>query len=542
MKHIKELKFGRESRDELIKGINVVADAVSSTMGAQGRNVLYETTYGKPKSTKDGVTVANNTFLEEPLHSLGAEIIKEAAEKTVNECGDSTTNTTVLSREIIKLANDEVNKGAHPIQLKRGIEYATEKVLNALKEDRVKLKKRDYYNVAHISSNNDKALGKVISDAFKKSGKNGVVLHDKSSTDDTHIMMSEGMLIERGYSNKTMITDKTSNVMELEEPYLFICDKKIDNINEIKIILDFIKAKRQEGKDVNVLIIGELEQKVEDIISQNRRTNGLKLFYVKAPSHASKRTDLLEDLAVATGANLIRRDSTDNFAALGFDVFGRCKKVKATDKETIIDPFKNEFQEAINDQISTLNKLKSKASSTRHKLQKSFLEERIAKLSCSVATIMVGANSEVELDEKIDRVDDAIHSLRSAIEEGIVLGGGLALYNASFKISRDSKNTEDFNKGFKVVQEAIRKPFRQIISNAGLEDKLKDIENDIMSSDSNSLGYNVSTFEYSDFYKDGIIDPHKAIRCALQNASSVASTFLLTNTTITIKRDESNSK
>jgi len=542
MKHIKEIKFGKESRDELIEGINIVADAVSSTMGAQGRNVLYETTYGKPKSTKDGVTVANNTFLEKPLHSLGAEIIKEAAEKTVNECGDSTTNTTVLSREIISLANQEVNKGAHPIQLKRGIESATEEVLGILNNDRVRLKKKDYYNVAHISSNNDKELGKVISDAFRKAGKNGVVLHDKSATDYTHIQMSEGMLVERGFSNKTMITDKTSNVMDLEEPYLFICDKKIDNINEIKIILDFIKHNRQQGKDVNVLIIGELEQKVEDIISQNRRTNGLKLFYVKAPAHASKRTDLLEDLSIATGANFIRRDSTDNFAALGFDVFGKCKRVKSTDSETIIDPYKEEYQEAIDEQISTLKELKSKASSTRHKLQKSFLEERIAKLSCSVATIMVGANSEVELDEKIDRVDDAVHSLKSAIEEGILLGGGLALYNASFGINRDSKNSEDFNKGYQVVQEAIRKPFRQIIINAGLENEIDEIENHIANSDNKGIGYDVSAFEYCDFYEKGIIDPHKAIRCALQNSSSVASTFLLTNTTITIKRDESNSK
>lgn len=538
MKHIKELTFGDDSRSQLMKGVNKVADAVSSTMGAQGRNVVYETQFGKPKSTKDGVTVANQIFLENPIESLGAELIKEAAEKTVNECGDSTTNTTVLSREIMKLSNEEVNLNAHPIELKKGIEKATKDVLESLKKSKVKLKKRDYFNVANISSNNDRELGKVVSDAFKKAGKNGVVLHSKSATNDTHIKMSEGMLVERGFSNKTMITDKDSEVMNLENPFLFICDKPIDNINEIMFLYEFI---HKNDKKNPVLIIGELSQKVEELISINRHKHGTKLFYIKAPSIASKRTDLLEDISISTGATMMRKDSTDNYASLGTEILGRCRSIKSTSNETVIDIYEDAYRNEIGAQIKTLESLKGKASGTRHKLQKSFLEERIAKLSCSVATIMVGADSEVALDEKIDRVDDAVHALRSAVEEGILLGGGLALYNASFEIQRYSNNTEDFNKGYKVVQEAIRKPFRQILENAGVQ-SVEDVENTINNKDSLNIGYNVSTFEYSDFFKDGIIDPHKAIRCALQNASSVASTFLLTNTAINIKRNESNIK
>lgn len=541
MKHIKEINFGDDCRSELMKGVDIVADAVSSTMGAQGRNVIYETQFGKPKSTKDGVTVANQVFLEKPLQSLGAELVKEAAEKTVNECGDSTTNTTVLAREIMKLSNKEVDKGAHPIELKRGIESATQEILSIINKKRVKLKKKDYFNVANISANNDRELGKVISDAFKKAGKNGVVLHDKSATNETHIKMSEGMLIERGFSNKTMITDTGAATMELDKPYLFICDKPIDNINEIMFLYEHLHELKKQGKNASVLIIGELSQKVEEIISVNRYKHNANLFYVKAPAHASKRTDFLEDIAIATGAKMMRKDSTDSYASLGVGILGQCKSVKSTERETVLDIFEENFREGIDAQIKTLEQLKSKASSTRHKLQKSFLEERIAKLSCSVATIMVGANSEVELDEKIDRVDDAVNALRSAVEEGILLGGGLALFNASFELIRNSKNTEDFNKGYCIIQEAIRKPFIQILENAGVND-VEDVESSIFTSESESLGYNVSTFEYCDFYKEGIIDPHKAIRCALQNASSVASTFLLTNTTISIKRDESNTK
>jgi len=535
---VKELSSSAECRQGVLEGVNQLADKVSCTMGAQGRNILYETKFGKAKSTKDGVTVAKEIFLEKPLHSLGAELIKEAAEKTVNECGDSTTNTVVLSREIMKLANDAINKGCHPIQLKRGIESATKDIIDLLAKKRVRLKKKDYFNVANISANNDKVLGKIISDAFKKAGKNGVVLHDKSHDETTHIKTWEGMLIDRGVANRDMVTNPSLGTMEIENPYVFVCDKPIDDHNEIMFLFEFLHKQKQQGKDESVVIIGELDKKVEAIISYNRRKNNTKVFYLKAPSFASKRTDLMEDIALATGSTLMRKDSTDNYAALGVGILGQCKKIFSNETETILDIDKEKYQEKIDNKIKELESLKSKASSTRHKMQKKFLEERIGKLSCSVATIMVGANSEIELDEKIDRVDDSVNALRSAIEEGIVLGGGLALYNASYDLYRDScKYHNDFIKGYCVLQEAIRKPLRQILQNAGVE-SADETEEKIFDSDNENTGYNVSTFEYCDFYKEGIIDPHKAIRCALQNASSVASTFLLTDGTITIKREQ----
>lgn len=537
-KHIKNLNFGKDARSELMKGINLVGDSVGSTMGARGRNILYETAGGKPKSTKDGVTVANQIFLDNPLHSIGAELIKEASENTVNECGDATTGTIVLAREIIKLANDEVNKGSSPIELKRGVDDATKDILEILTKSKKNIKKKDYFDIANISSNNDKDLGKVISEAFSKAGKNGAVLHDKSDNNETTVSVSDGMLIDRGYSNKTMITDIKKDVMELDNPYIFVSDKVIDNFGELRYIFEFI-LKEKKNK-VPLLIIGELSRETEDLLNANKNKNNIQVFYLKAPSFGSKRTELLDDIALSTGTHFFKKDSTDLYEVIGVQGLGRCESVKSTSESTILK-IKNKDNESVNSRIKDLEALKKKANANRYKLQRQFLEERIAKLSCSVATIKVGANSEVELDEKIDRVDDAVNALKSAIQEGIVLGGGLALFNASFALDIDSKKSEDYIKGYHVVQQACRKPISQILENAGAD--VDDILNEITSFDKASIGYDVNRYEFADFYKTGIIDPYKAIRASLQNASSVASTFLLTNTTITIKRNyESNTQ
>lgn len=538
MKLVKELVFGDDSRKELIQGINKVADAVSSTMGAQGRNVIYEAVGGKPKSTKDGVTVANEIFLENPIHSLGAELLKEAARKTVDECGDSTTSTVVLAREIINQADKKVNEGCHPIELKKGIEAATKDVLNILHKKKKRLTKKDYFNIANISANNDRELGKIISDAFKKAGASGVVLYDKSQTEQTYIRTFEGMLIERGYANKNMINKKETATMEVENPYLFICDRTIDNFKELIFLYSFIAEQQKQGKKAEVVIIGELAPDVEHILSANRIKGNTQVYYIKAPAHASRRKDLMEDLALATGADFISKERGDNYDSLGYDIFGQCKKIVSDKNETVLEPYPNQNKEAVDAQIKTLLALKKNGKDHINKSQKKFIDERIAKLSCSISTIMVGANSTVELDEKIDRVDDAVQALRAAVAEGYLIGGGLALYNASYELNRDSRNTKDFNEGQKIIQTAIRKPFRQILENAGVQD-CSEVEDYIVNSNQENLGYDVSLFEYKDFIKNGIIDPYKAIKCALQNASSVAGTFILTNTTITIKREKS---
>jgi chaperonin GroEL len=526
MENIKEVRFGSEARAEILKGVDTVANAVSSTMGAKGRNVLYETLGGLPKITKDGVTVAKNIFLEEPLQSLGAELLKESANNSVNECGDGTTTNIVLSREIMNLANAELEKGAHPIFLKKGIEDAVKHTLEHIKSKRVKVKQSDYENVATISANNDRDLGKVIADAFKLAGKNGVVTYEKSLDETTTVEKSDGLKIERGLYNSYMATNKKTKKMELENPFIFVCEKKIEDFSQIRPL-----AEKSSKENVWVLIIGEMDKKVTDLLSLNIVKGNLKTRYIEAPSFGSKRKDLMEDIALATGANLIRNEGADNIASLCLGALGTAKGFVSGDKESFLDIDKSKHQEAINGRIS---ELKEYSKTLTKSIAKDFIEERIAKLSCSIANIKVGANSDVELDEKIDRVDDAVNATKSAIEEGILVGGGLALFNASYHITRESKNHKDYNSGYAVVVEALRKPLRQILENAGYSYE-KFLEHKETSNDE-QIGYDVKKERYVNFFKQGIVDPHKVTRCALSYASSVAQTFILTNATINIKR------
>lgn len=534
---VRTVRFKDDARSRLLKGVEVVAEAVGSTMGAKGRNVMFETLGGLPKVTKDGVTVAKQIFLRDPVESMGAEAIKEAADKTVEDCGDSTTNTVVLASSIIRKAHQAVDKGGSPNELKRGAEQACIDVLESLKKNKVNIKKRDYYNIAKISANNDAELGKIISDAFKKAGKNGVVKHERSSTGNTYVETSNGMLVESGYSDKTMVTNPMSDTMELEKPYLLVCDKEIDNIKEIDFLFEFV-YKTHENKHP-LVIIGELDRSVVNILAANRIKHKLNVFYVKAPSFGSKRKDFLSDIALATGATLVEKNGMDNLSSLGTKILGVCNKVVSDKEKTIIDVDKDFVRDEIDIKIKELEKTITSYRGRHYKLQKEFLKDRIAKLSCAVSTIMVGANSEVELNEKIDRVDDAVNALKSAIEEGIVLGGGLALFNASYDVSVPESKSKDFNRGYRIILDSIRQPMRQILSNA--EANVPEIMEEIGSMEKLTVGFNVDTMELCEFYKEGIIDPHKAIRSALENASSVALTFLLTDTTINITRENEDS-
>lgn len=526
MENIKEVKFGKEARAEILKGVDIVANAVSSTMGAKGRNVLYETYGGLPKITKDGVTVAKNISLEEPLQSLGAELLKEAANNSVNTCGDGTTSTVVLSREIMRLSNNAMEDGAHPIFLKKGIEDAVKDALEHIKSKKVKVKQSDYENVATISANNDRELGKTIAKAFKLAGKNGVVTYEKSMDENTTLEKSEGLKIERGLYNQYMVTNKKTKRIEIKDLLVFVCDKKIEDWSEIIPLAQHSMTEKKW-----VLIIGEMEKKVSDLLSLNILKNQLKVRFVEAPSFGSKRLNLLEDIATATGATLIRNEGSDNIASLCLGSLGYAKGFVCDDKNSFLDIDKSKYQKDID---SKIEELKAYGKTLKKGIQKDFIEERIAKLSCSIANIKVGANSDVELDEKIDRVDDAVNATRSAIEEGILVGGGLALFNASYHISRSSKNHKDYNTGYAIIVEAIRKPLKQILENAGYSfDKfLKDKE----SCQDEHQGFDVKKERYVNFFKQGIVDPHKVVRSSLSNASSVAQTFILTNATINIKR------
>jgi len=526
MSNIKEVRFGLDARSEILKGVNTVADAVSSTMGAKGRNVLIETQGGLPKITKDGVTVSKNIFLESPLESLGAEIIKQAAEKTVEDCGDSTTTTVVLARELMNLAEVEVEKGAHPILLKEGISDAVKQVTNHLKSKALRLKKRDYNNVARISANNDKELGDTIAKAFKLAGKNGVVTYERSMDEITSVKKSNGLKIDRGLLNQYMVTDEKTNRMELENPYIFVCNKKIESFQQI---IPLFKKSKQEDKWI--LIIGEMERSVANLFTANIIKHKLKVRFVDAPSFGSKRNALMEDIATATGSILVKNEGTDNIESVCLDYLGTAKGFTCSDKESFLDVDKERYQDAIDLKVNELLELKK---NTKKSIASKFLDERIAKLSCSIATIQVGAISDVELEEKIDRVDDAVNATQSAIEEGVLVGGGLALFNASYKVSYSNDNHKDYKLGFMITINAIRKPIKQILTNAGanVDDVISEIENN----QDENIGYDVLSNKMVNMLKAGIIDPHKVIRCALQNAASVSQTFLLTDTSINIKR------
>ena len=519
--NIKEITFGENAREKILNGVNLVADAVSSTMGAKGRNVLIETEGGLPKITKDGVSVSRSIFLEDPIESVGAELIKQSAKKTVDDCGDSTTSTVVLAREFMRLAHEEVNNGAHPILLQKGMVEAVKQAIKQLEDSSVKLTQKDYSNVATISANNDRELGDVIAKAFKLAGKNGVVNYERSLDEKTFVAKSSGLKIERGFKNSFMATDKKSNKIEMDSPYVFVCEKKIEALQQILPLL-----KKSKEEDRWILILGEMEQTVLNLLMTNIIKHNLKIRFIEAPNFGSKRSDLLSDISVATGAVMVRNQGTDNIEAVCTKYLGSCDNFVSTSKESFINVNKELYQDDIDKEIKVLKELKKKSDSG---LAKDFLEERIAKLSCSIATIYVGAVSDVEMEEKIDRVDDAVNAMKSAIEEGILSGGGLALFNASYKLNCNREETSDFIKGFCLAKKAMRKPMYQIVENAGLEVDLDDDEN---------IGLNVLTGEKVNMFEAGIIDPHKVIRCALQNSASVAQTFLMTNTVINIKRNK----
>ncbi len=524
--NIKEVRFGEDARSEILKGVNIVGDAVSSTMGAKGRNILIETQGGLPKITKDGVSVSRSIFLEEPLQSLGAELIKQSAEKTVDDCGDSTTTTVVLARELMNLSEEAISKGAHPIFLKNGISDATQKAVEHLKKKAIKIKTKDYKNVARISANNDTELGDTIAKAFKLAGKNGVVNYEPSMNEKTYVTKSDGLKIDRGFTSPYMATDKKTNRIEMKDPLVFVCDKKIEHLSQILPLF-----KRTKEEDVPILIIGEMDNQELNLFISNIIKHNLKIRFIQAPSFGSKRKDLMNDIAIATGAVMIKNEGTDNIESVCNKFLGKAKSFTANDKESFLDIDKERYQEDIDKQIKWL---KDSKKGKPKGVALSFIDERIAKLSCSIAKISVGAVSDVERDEKIDRVDDAVNATKSAIEEGILPGGGLALFNASYHIGYDKDMPQDHKLGFSIAVKAMRKPIKQILENAGEDYEI--IVSEIENNEDEDIGYDVLSSKMCNLLDNGIIDPHKVVRCAIQNATSVAQTYILTNGAINIKR------
>lgn len=515
-----ETKFNIEAREGLKRGVDKLANAVKVTLGPKGRNVVYTTPFGENSITKDGVTVAKEINLADPLENMGANMVKEVASKTNDLAGDGTTTATVLAQAILNEGLKNVAAGANPIDLKRGIDKAVEKITEHLNKNSQPIGDsiEKIRQIATISANNDPVIGDLIATAFEKIGNSGIVTVEESKTSDTYIEVTEGMQFDRGYLSPYFVTNAEKMLVEFDNPYLLFTDKKITSFPELIPILE---PALQSGRPL-LIICDDINSDILSGLVMNKMRAGVNLCVVKAPGFGERRKHMLEDMAILTGASLLSDDTGITFDNFTIDMLGTCGKVKIDkDNTTIIDG--NGIKEEINERVK---QLKNTLTSVTDKYNKNKLEERIAKLVSGIAVLYVGAASELEMKEKKDRVDDALHATRAAIEEGIVAGGGIALLNAVRHIlKQDNKLTGDEHTGFWLLLKACEAPIKTIAENAGINGdvviyKIDDTPDEI--------GYNAKTGEYVDMIKEGIIDPKKVTRIALENASSVAGMILTT--------------
>jgi len=496
---VKELNFGNTAQSKIMAGVEKLAEAVSSTLGASGKCVIYEDALGKPIVTKDGVTVANSVVLMDPVENIGATLVKEAAQKTVKEAGDGTTTSTVLAHSILK--EFEKSKAKDLRLVKEQILEATKKVINYLESTSTPVKDAMLEHVANISTNNDKELGKLIADAYTKVGEAGVVLMEESDTDETFIEIIDGVQFDSGLKSQHLITDKEKNKAELEKPLILLVDSEISTIRKIQAVLEFaIKNKR------SILIIGNVSQQVQSALIMNMVKGNIKVNVIDPPGFSNLRRDMLDDLAALTGATVISEELGDDLDLINESILGEAQKSVTDDNNTVITI--SELTEEVKDRIDVINK-QLKEEKNPYLLKK--LEQRKAMLSGGVGMLHVGANSKIELKEKKDRVEDAIYAVKAALKEGIVPGAGVALHNAADNI------TSDDNIGYKILFEAIKAPYKKILDNAGIKygPYMK-----------KGWGINVVTGEGANLVKEGIIDPVLVTKTVLKNAVSVATTIM----------------
>ena len=510
---VKNLNFGDKAKEQVFKGIEKLTNAVSSTLGASGKCVILEDETGKPIITKDGVTVADSIILLDPVENMGATLLKEAARKTVKEAGDGTTTATVLAHSILRHAN---KKDINTREMKSGIDSAVKKVVKYLKENSVSVTEDMLDQVATISCNNDADLGSIIGDAFRAVDKTGVVIMEPTEETQTSVEIVEGVEYDKGLVNSHFITSKTKRVAELENPLVLIVESPVENIRKIQNVLEFVIKNNK-----SLLIIADCEQAVTSALAMNKVKGNIKVNIINAPTYGVNKKDTLSDLALLTGATVINEDLGDDMDLIQSEHLGQAIKSVTTDTETIIQVDNS------NPKISELVEyLKKELSKTKNSNEIIKLEKRLARVSGKVAIVKVGANSEIELKEKQDRVEDAICATKAAIKEGIVSGGGIALLNASQNIEAD-------NEGERVLLDAIQAPFKTILSNAGIDS--------YKISKSVGKGLDVVTGNMVNMIKSGIIDPLLVTKSALRNAASVATTILSTDCVINnVRVDESN--
>lgn len=526
----KEIKFDIESRDALKRGVDALANAVKVTLGPKGRNVVIEKSFGAPHVTKDGVSVAKEIELEDKVENMGAQMVKEVASKTNDIAGDGTTTATVLAQAIVREGLKNVAAGANPMDLKRGIDKAVTAVVENLKSqsktvgDSTEMVKQ----VASVSANNDETIGALIAEAFGKVGKEGVITVEEAKGIDTTVDVVEGMQFDRGYQSPYFVTNPEKMLAELENPYILLVEKKISSMKELLPVLEPIA---QGGKSL-LIISEEVEGEALATLVVNKLRGSLKIAAVKAPGFGDRRKAMLEDIAILTGGQVISEEQGFTMENISLDMLGTAEKVSIDkDNTTIVNGGGEESKIK-----GRVNQIKAQMETTTSDYDREKLQERLAKLAGGVAVLYVGAASEVEMKEKKDRVDDALHATRAAVEEGIVAGGGVALVRAIAALENLSGINSDETTGIKIVRRAIEEPLRQIVANAGGEGSVIVAK---VAEGQGDYGYNAKTDEYVNMLEAGIIDPTKVTRVALENAASVSGMLLTTECVITeVKKDE----
>ena len=515
----KDVKFGTDAREKMLRGVDILTDAVKVTLGPKGRNVVIDKSYGAPRSTKDGVTVAKEIELHDKFENMGAQMVREVASKTNDAAGDGTTTATVLAHSIVREGTKSVAAGMNPMDLKRGVEKAVEAVVADLKKRSKKVKSNDEIRqVGTISANGDKTIGKMIADAMAKVGNEGVITIEEAKSFDTEMEVVEGMQFDRGYISPYFITNADKMVAELEEPYILIHEKKLSSL---QTILPLLESVMQSGRPL-VIVAEDVDGEVLATLVVNKLRGGLKIAAVKAPGFGDRRKAMLEDIAVLTGGQVISEDLGIKLENVKLNMLGTAKKVRITkDDTTIIDGSGKKA-----DIQARVGQLKQQIEETTSDYDKEKLQERLAKLAGGVAVIRVGGATEVEVKDRKDRVDDALNATKAAVEEGILPGGGAALLYATRALSGLLGDNEDQNAGIAIVRKAIQSPVRQIAENCGVEASI--VVGKLLEQKSNTYGFDAQTEKYVDLVEAGIVDPTKVVRTALQNAASIAALLITT--------------
>ena len=524
----KEVKFHSDARNRLLRGVDILADAVKVTLGPKGRNVVIDKSFGAPRSTKDGVTVAKEIELSDKFENMGAQMVREVAQKTNDTAGDGTTTATVLAQAIVREGMKSVAAGMNPMDLKRGVALAVEAVVADLKKRSKKVKSNDEIaQVGTISANGDRAVGKMIAEAMAKVGNEGVITVEEAKSLDTELEVVEGMQFDRGYISPYFVTNAEKMLADLDEPYILIHEKKLSSLQPMLPILETIV---QTGRPL-LIIAEEVEGEALATLVVNKLRGGLKVAAVKAPGFGDRRKAMLEDIAIVTNGEVISEDLGIKLENVKINQLGQAKKVRITkDDTTVIDGAGK--KKDIQDRVA---QIKAQIEETTSDYDKEKLQERLAKLAGGVAVIRVGGATEVEVKEKKDRVDDALNATRAAVEEGIVPGGGVALLYATRALNGLKGDNDDQTAGINIVRKAIQSPIRQILENAGVE--ASPVVNKLLEGKSATAGFDAQKEEYVDMIDAGIIDPTKVVRTALQDAASVAGLLITTEAMIAEKPD-----